>query len=83
MRTAAVGIVLLGIALSVGLAAVAGLDAMGVVILTLVVGMGTLVIAVARRSTTGEVRPAECSSCGGLVSPAAPYCKHCGAERAA
>ena len=80
MRSVAVAIVLLGIALSIGLAMVGGVDMTGVVILSLVIGMGGLAIAVVSRSSTGQVQPAECPSCGGLVSPNAPYCKHCGAD---
>ncbi len=80
MRSVAVAIVLLGVALSVGLALSGGLDVTGAVILTLLVAMGGLAIAVVARSRTDEVKPAECPSCGGLVSPNAPYCKHCGAD---
>ena len=80
MKSAAVAIVLLGIALVTGLALATGLDTTGMVILVSILGMGALAIAVARKSTTGAVRPTECPSCGGLVSPNAPYCKHCGTE---
>ena len=80
MRSAAVAIVLLGIALVTGMAIAAGLDPPGMVILAFIFALGALAIAVARKSATGAVHPAECPSCGGLVSPNAPYCKHCGAE---
>ncbi|MBW3594814.1 MAG: hypothetical protein KY391_04480, partial [Actinobacteria bacterium] len=56
------------------------LDAAGGVILVLVFGVGALTIAVARKSGSGAVTPAECPACNGLISPNAPYCKHCGAE---
>jgi len=79
MRNAAIAIVLLGLALSLGLALVVGLDVMGAVILLVLAGTGALAIAVSRKSATGAVNPAECASCGGLISPNAPYCKHCGA----
>ena len=80
MKTVAVAIVLLGIGLVTGLAVAGGLDMTGAIILVLVFAMGALSIAVARRSTTGVVQPAECPSCRGVVSPNAPYCKHCGAD---
>lgn len=80
MTQVAVAIVLLGFALTVGLAVAGGLDVTGAVILALVVAVGLLVIAVARKSGAGAVQPAECSTCKGLVSPNAPYCKHCGAD---
>lgn len=40
--------------------------------------IGSLAIAVARGQDKGIARPAQCGSCGGLLSPNAPYCKHCG-----
>ena len=82
MRAAAIAIVLLGFALTAALAVAGGLDGPGLVILTLVVAVGGLGIAVARRSGTDVVQPAECPDCGGLVSPNAPVCKHCGAALA-
>lgn len=80
MRSVAVAIVILGIALVTGLAVVVGLDMTGAMILVFTFALGALAIAVARRSATGAVQPAECPSCRGVVSPNAPYCKHCGAE---
>ncbi len=78
MRAIAIAIVLLGLALSGGLAVAGGLDLTGAIILAFVVAIGVLAIAVVKRSTTRTVRPGECPACGGLVSPNAPYCKHCG-----
>ncbi len=40
--------------------------------------LGGLAIAVARGKDKGMTAPAQCASCGGLISPNAPYCKHCG-----
>lgn len=80
MRSATVAIVVLGLALSVILAVATGLDVTGAVILGLLIGAGALAIAVARKSGSGAVNPAECPDCRGLVSPNAPYCKHCGAD---
>ncbi len=56
-----------------------GLDTYAAVILALIVGLGWLAVAVSRKGDAGLARPATCSECGGLVSPNAPYCKHCGA----
>jgi len=80
MRAAAIAIVVFGMGLSAVLAFVIGLDATGAVILALLAGTGALAIAVSRKSTLDAVSPAECPSCGGLISPNAPYCKHCRAE---
>ncbi len=81
MSALAVAIVVTGIGVSIALAVAGGLDVTGAVILALVIAVGGLAIAVARRSAAGTVGPATCSSCGGVVSPNAPYCKHCGTER--
>ena len=83
MRPVAVAIVVAGVALSAFLAVTAGVGATGIVILAAIVAVGALALAVTRRSTGETVRPATCPSCDGLVSPHAPYCKHCGADLAA
>ena len=57
-----------------------GLDATAISIFVSLVAVGALAIAVARKSDTGGTAPARCDSCGGLISPNAPYCKHCGAS---
>lgn len=71
-------IVLLGFAAVAALAVANGLDAGGVVIAGVVVGVGFVALAAGRRIRSGAVEPGRCDSCGGLVSPHAPYCKHCG-----
>lgn len=75
-------IVLVGVAVtfvvSVGL--VAGLDVYAAVILGLILAFGTLALAVARRTRSETIGPAQCPKCDGVVSPNAPYCKHCGAR---
>ena len=73
-----IAIVVAGVAAAVLLGIAVGVDAGGVVIFGILFGLGILAIAVARKATTGEVEPARCSECEGLVSPSAPYCKHCG-----
>ncbi len=80
MRAAAIVIVALGFASTAMLAMTNGLDATGAIILSLVVGTGILAIAIARKARVGSVEPAKCPSCRGLISPNAPYCKHCGAD---
>lgn len=72
-------LVALGIALVVAVGAAGRIDAYGVVILVLIGAVGALAFAVARKSESGRVQPALCGECGGLVSPHAPVCKHCGA----
>jgi hypothetical protein len=78
--TAAVS-VLVGAGLLAALAAGlgGGFDAVAIVLFAALAAVGALGIAVARRSTGGGAGPARCAGCGGLVSRAAPLCKHCGA----
>ena len=78
MRLAAIVIVFAGIAFVLGVTISGNFDMFGVAILALTVAVGALGIAVVRRSVAGPT-PAQCDSCGGLLSPHAPYCKHCGA----
>jgi hypothetical protein len=73
-------VVLLGFAAVAALAAANGLDAGGVAIAAIVVAVGLVALAAGRRIRSGAVGPGRCGSCGGLVSPHAPYCKHCGAR---
>jgi len=61
--------VLLGIAL--------GFDVGAIVILAGIFGFALLAVAVAQRSARRLAEPATCPACGGLISPNAPYCKHC------
>ena len=83
MTAVAIGIVVLGLTITSAVAVAVGLDMTSAVILLLIFAMGALAIAVAHKRDSGRVGPAECSSCGGVISPTAPYCKHCGAERTA
>lgn len=71
-------VVLLGLAAVAALAVANGLDATGVVMAALVVALGVVALAAGRKIRSGGVSPGRCGSCGGLVSPHAPYCKHCG-----
>ena len=82
MNVLAVAIVVVGIALTTAVGATAGFGVVTVVLLGLIVACGALVVAIARRSKTGAVGPASCTRCGGLISPNAPFCKHCGAPTA-
>lgn len=81
MRTFTVAVVALGLALSVTLGVARGFDAVALTILALMTLVGAVAIAVARRSGRRTVSPATCAECGGVISPNAPYCKHCGARR--
>ena len=78
MRPAVVALVVLAEAVAVVLGIATGFDTTAVVILVLTVVMGALAIAVTGKARFGNVGPAHCQSCGGVVSPNAPYCKHCG-----
>jgi hypothetical protein len=75
-------IVLVGVAIAfvVSVGIVAGLDVYAAVILGLIVAVGALALAIAGRSRSGAIGPARCPGCEGVVSPNAPYCKHCGAR---
>ena len=64
------GAVLLGFGL--------GFDSGALLILGFIVLFGALAIAVADKARSGAVQPASCPACGGLISPNAPHCKHCG-----
>lgn len=57
-----------------------GFDDVAVALFFGLVVIGALAIAVARGRDKGLTAPATCASCGGLMSPNAPYCKHCGAS---
>jgi hypothetical protein len=75
-------LVAIGIGLSVFWGLARGFDAVSIWLVALIVLAGALAIAVARKSSSGAVMPETCSSCGGLVSASAPYCKHCGRSQA-
>ena len=79
LSTAAIALVILGIAMVVSIAFAAGEDIAVLFYVAPVVFLGVVVVAAALKMRAGSVRPAECDSCGGLISPNAPYCKHCGA----
>ena len=83
MRALAAVVVVVGIVLAFLLGLERGFDLTAVVIFALIVGMGALALAVLRKSGRGTVGPATCEECGGLISPNAPYCKHCAATREA
>ncbi|MFN2489788.1 MAG: hypothetical protein ABR529_08650 [Actinomycetota bacterium] len=84
IRLTGVVIVLVAAGLvAIGLASLGGgIDVVALVIIVLTVALGALGIAVARKAGRGAVAPARCAECDGLVSPNAPYCKHCGAPQA-
>lgn len=65
-----IGAVLLGIGMA--------LDVTALVILALIVLIGGVGIGAVMKIRKGTVFPESCPSCGGLVSPNAPFCKHCG-----
>ncbi len=76
MRAATIGIVSTGVALALALGLDQGFDTTSLTILGFIVLTGTLAIAATRRSDRG-IAPARCRECDGVISPNAPYCKHC------
>jgi hypothetical protein len=75
----AVAIIVAGVSVALVLGLVTGFDVVGVVIFSLILLVGALGVATVTRFKSGDVTPARCHECGGLISPNAPYCKHCGA----
>jgi len=81
MRIATLAIVGCGLTLALGLGFRQGFDATSVTILALSVVTGAVAVAAVSRSERGAVAPARCTACDGVISPNAPYCKHCGAPQ--
>lgn len=81
MKSLTWGIVGVGLGLALALGLRQGFDASSAAILVFSAVVGAVAVAAVRRSEGGAVGPARCSSCEGVVSPNAPYCKHCGAPR--
>jgi hypothetical protein len=54
-------------------------DVTALIILGGIVIVGAVGFGVVEKMRSGAVVPAQCPECGGLVSPNAPYCKHCSA----
>lgn len=73
-------VVVIGLVEAVVLGYNFGFDVAAISILGSLLAVGALSIVVARKSEKGAVGvgPITCESCGGLISPNAPYCKHCG-----
>jgi hypothetical protein len=80
MTFLAVAIIVAGVTVALVLGLVTGFDAAGIVIFSLIVLVGALGVAAVTRFRSGEVAPARCRECGGVISPNAPFCKHCGAQ---
>lgn len=81
MKLATIAIVGAGLLLALALGWRQGFDATSLTILAFIAVTGAVAIAAVARSQGGVVGPARCSSCDGVISPNAPYCKHCGAAR--
>ena len=79
MKPAVVVLVVLAEAVALVLGFATGFDTTAIVILVLTIVAGAFAIAVTSKAQFGNVGPAHCDTCGGVVSPNAPYCKHCGA----
>ena len=81
MKRAAIAIVVLGLAVALATGFTFGFDSRALVYLGLMAGVGVLAIGVASRTDRRTVGPAYCVQCDGVISPNAPYCKHCGADQ--
>lgn len=79
MLSGVVVVVVAGIAGAILLGIGVGIDATGLVILASIVLVGALAIWTALKARARAVSPGVCPECGGLISPNAPHCKHCGA----
>ena len=76
MKAAAAAIFVSGVAfVAVLTAAGAQYGLVELVIVTFVLALAGLGLSMLVRSR--QVEPAMCPNCGGVVSPNAPYCKHC------
>ena len=79
MTKVVVALVVLGLSVSLAIGLARGFDTTAIVIFVFLIGVGALSIAASARFGAGGITPGRCSECGGLISPNAPYCKHCGA----
>lgn len=79
MLTGTTFIVAAGLLAAILLAIGVGIDAIGLVILASLVFVGAAAVWIALKTKERRVSPATCPECGGLISPHAPHCKHCGA----
>ena len=78
MKAAAAAIFVAGVGFVAALSAAgAQYGVVEVVILSFVVAVAALGLSMLFRSK--RVGPATCPNCSGVVSPNAPYCKHCNA----
>jgi hypothetical protein len=81
MTSATIAIVVVGVALVGAVGVGAGFDIMSLILFALIVALGAVAIAAARRTRGGGLRPRACAHCGGLISAMAPICTHCGARQ--
>jgi drug/metabolite transporter (DMT)-like permease len=81
MTRSIAAVVVAGVALIVVGGIATSFDATTLTVLFLAVVVGAAAIAMSRRFSSGAVAPAQCEECGGLLSPSAPYCNHCGVRR--
>ncbi|HEU4480328.1 MAG TPA: hypothetical protein VFS18_00460 [Actinomycetota bacterium] len=80
MTASTIAIVVAGIVASVLAGIALGMDVTALVILALIVGCGLVAVRVALKARAGDAGPVQCPHCSGLLSPNAPYCKHCGMD---
>lgn len=77
MTAVAIAIIIAGVVF-VAATAVAGrtFNLIELLLVSVVMGFALLALGVVRQAR--HARPATCAECGGVISPNAPVCKHCG-----
>lgn len=78
MSILTIALVLAGLLMAVALGVARGLDLGAAGILAMIVVVGALGIAMARRYAAARIEPLVCPGCSGMNARTAPYCKHCG-----
>lgn len=77
MAAVAIAIIVAGVAFVVATAVSGrGFSFGELLLVSVVMGFALLALGVVRQAR--HAQPATCSECGGVISPNAPVCKHCG-----
>jgi hypothetical protein len=77
VTAAAIAILVAGVAFVIATAVSGGSFSFGELLLvSIVMAFALLGLAVVRQAR--HAQPATCGECGGVISPNAPVCKHCG-----
>ncbi|HYI44208.1 MAG TPA: hypothetical protein VE174_01930 [Actinomycetota bacterium] len=77
MAAFAIAIIVAGVAFVVATAVSGGrFSFVELLLVSVVIGFALLALGVIRQAR--HAQPATCAECGGVISPNAPTCKHCG-----